>query len=89
MIDSPAWDHVNTKWPLFANEPRNVRFGLAIDGVNPFGRMSTKHSTWPVLLVNYNLPPWLASKNFFIMLTLLIPGPKQVSSEKIDVYLEV
>ena len=35
--DSDAWKHIDSKWPLFAGEARNIRLGLAMDGVNPFG----------------------------------------------------
>jgi hypothetical protein len=41
-----------------------------------------------VFLINYNLPPWLATKPFFLMLSLIIPGKKSVTSDTIDVYLE-
>jgi hypothetical protein len=41
-----------------------------------------------VTLLNYNLPPWLCTKKFFILLTLLIPGKQSVTSEHLDVYLE-
>jgi len=33
-----------------------MRLGLIADGFNPFRSMSTSHSTWPVMLVPYNLP---------------------------------
>ena len=52
----------------------------------PFGEMSSGHSTWPVTLCMYNLPPWLCMKRKFIMMLILIPGPKQ-SGNDIDVYL--
>ncbi|GJZ17162.1 hypothetical protein Tco_0553285 [Tanacetum coccineum] len=48
--------------------------------------MSSKHSTWPVLLCVYNLPPWLCMKRKYIMMSLLIEGPKQPGND-IDVYL--
>lgn len=87
--DSKAWKHVDTNVDAeFAEEPRNVRFGLALDGVNPFGNNSTAWSTWPILLLNYNVPPWLTSKKFFVMLALLIPGPETVSEQNLDIYLE-
>jgi hypothetical protein len=41
-----------------------------------------------MFLINYNLPPWLETKPFFLMLSLIIPGKKSVTSYKIDVYLE-
>jgi hypothetical protein len=41
-----------------------------------------------VTLLNYNLPPWLTTKKFFILLALLIPGKESVTAEVFDVYLE-
>jgi hypothetical protein len=38
-------------------------------------------------MVNYNLPPLLATKNFFIALTLFILGEKAPSGENIDTFL--
>ena len=38
-------------------------------------------------MVTYNLPPWLRMKRKFMMLTLLISGPKQPGVD-IDVYLQ-
>lgn len=58
-VDSLSWAQVNNKWPEFASEARNLRLGLSTDGMNPFSIQNTKYSTWPVLLVNYNLPPTL------------------------------
>ncbi|XP_056688619.1 uncharacterized protein [Spinacia oleracea] len=49
--------------------------------------MSIVHSTWPVILINYNLPPWLLSKSEFLMLALLIPGPLSPDND-IDIYLQ-
>jgi hypothetical protein len=74
--DSPAWNHVDETWPSFASEPRNVRMVLAMDGVNPHKLMRKPNSIWPVLLINYNIPPWLAMKKNYVMLALIMPGPK-------------
>ncbi|XP_050387117.1 uncharacterized protein LOC126803351 [Argentina anserina] len=84
--DSPAWKEVDKLYPSFASDFRNVRLGLASDGFNPFGHLSTSHSTWPVVLTVYNLPPWLCMKKPYIILSLLIPGPKAPGMD-IDVYL--
>ncbi|XP_019191067.1 PREDICTED: uncharacterized protein LOC109185582 [Ipomoea nil] len=84
--DSPQWRNINRMFPEFGNENRNLRLGLCTDGMNPHGNMSSRHSTWPVLLVAYNLPPWLCMKRKYIMLSLLISGPKQPGND-IDVYL--
>ncbi|GJR71664.1 hypothetical protein Tco_0084029 [Tanacetum coccineum] len=48
--------------------------------------MSSRYSTWPVILCIYNLPPWLCMKRKYIMMSLLISGPKQLGND-IDVYL--
>jgi hypothetical protein len=85
--DSKAWEHINATFLDFANEPRNVRLGLAIDGMNPFGEKSNTWSTWLVLVLNYNLPPWLVTKKFFFLLFFIISGPNSVKSNNFDVYL--
>ena len=73
--DSGAWKMFDSKHLEFSSDPPNVRLGLAADGFNPFGIMSTGHSTWPVMLVPYNLPPWLCMKRSSMILSLVIPGP--------------
>ncbi|XP_021811122.1 uncharacterized protein LOC110754366 [Prunus avium] len=84
--DSIAWKEFDLIYPEFAQEPRNIRLGLATDGFNPFGNMSLSYSMWPVIVVPYNLPPWMCMKAQYSMMTLLIPGPKAPSKD-IDVYL--
>ena len=84
--DGSQWRNIDDKYEDFARDPRNLRFGLSTDGLNPFGEQSSSHSTWPVTLCIYNLPPWLCMKRKFIMMTVLIPGPSQPGNN-IDVYL--
>ena len=87
--DSKAWKHVHENIdPSFSQEDRNIHLGLAADGVNPFKLQRANWSTWPVMLLNYNIPPWLTTKKFFIMLALLIPEKQFVTSQFFDVYLE-
>jgi hypothetical protein len=87
--DSKAWRHVHEVVDnTFGNDDRNIHLGLAADGVNPFKLQRCSWSTWPVMLLNYNIPPWLSTKKFFIMLALLIPGKQSVTSEFFDVYME-
>jgi len=85
--DGDTWKSFDAHYPNFAKDPRNVRLGLSSDGFNPFGNMSTAHSTWPVLLVPYNLPPWMCMKQPYFMLSLIIPGPSSLGMN-IDVYLQ-
>ncbi|GLT52919.1 hypothetical protein SLA2020_262280 [Shorea laevis] len=84
--DSIVWKEFDKEHDWFAQDSRNVRLGLASDGFNPFGNMSTSNSIWPVVLVPYNLPPWRCMKDPHIILSLLIPGPTAPGND-IDVYL--
>ncbi len=72
--DSPAWKHVDSTFPDFAEDSRNVRLGLAMEGVNPYKLMRSKHSTWPILLTNYNISNWMSIKKGFVLLSCLIPS---------------
>ncbi|WMV30216.1 hypothetical protein MTR67_023601 [Solanum verrucosum] len=85
--DGEAWKDFDSLHPEFANDARNVRLGLSSDGFNPFRTMSISHSTWPVMLMNYNLSPWSCMKSENIMLSMIIPGPSSPGND-IDVYLQ-
>ncbi|XP_019179175.1 PREDICTED: uncharacterized protein LOC109174391 [Ipomoea nil] len=84
--DSTQWKTFDNVFPEFGNESRNLRLGLCTDGINPHGNLSSKHSSWPVMLVIYNLLPWLCMKRKYILLSLMISGPKQPGND-IDVFL--
>ena len=87
-VDYVQWRNIDRKYKKrFASEVRNIRFGLSTDGVNPFGNMSNSHSTWSVTLCIFNLPSWLYMKRKYILMPLLIEGPKQPGNN-IDVYLK-
>ena len=60
--------------------------GIATDGFNSFGNMHNSYRMWPVILVPYNLPPWKCMKYPFMMMSLLILGPKAPGRD-IDVYV--
>ncbi|XP_050160368.1 uncharacterized protein LOC126633878 [Malus sylvestris] len=84
--DSPSWKLVDHMWPEFGDDPRNLQLAISTDGINPHSALSSRYSCWPVIMVTYNLPPWLCMKRKFMMLTLLISGPKQPGND-IDVYM--
>ncbi|KAL3830913.1 hypothetical protein ACJIZ3_019715 [Penstemon smallii] len=84
--DSVAWKDFDKKYPWFGQDPRNIRLGFASDGFNSFGNMNNSYSIWPVILAVYNLPPWQCMKEPYLMLPLLIPGPRSPGKD-IDVYL--
>jgi DNA-directed RNA polymerase subunit RPC12/RpoP len=80
--------HIDNKWPDFATNPKNIKFGLTTYGFNPFSNKTCIWSTWPVILLVYKLLPWMATKRFFMLLALLIPSKEQIKLENIDVYLQ-
>ena len=55
--------------------------------MNPFNKRMSDHSTCPVLLTMYNIPTWLCQKRKYLLLTILISGPKQPGID-IDVFLK-
>jgi len=85
--DSKAWKTFDFKHPQFASDPQNVRLGLAMDGFNPYGNLSTSHNIWPVVLIPYNLPPWMCMEQISFILSMIIPG-KRAPGNDIDVYLQ-
>nr|GEY44140.1 hypothetical protein [Tanacetum cinerariifolium] len=86
VANSPQWKNIDRYFKKFRSEIRNIQFGLCSDGINPFKSLSSRHSTWPILLCIYNLPPWLCMKQKYIMMSLFIQGLRQPGND-IDVYL--
>ena len=84
--DGEAWQNFDSLNEHFASDPRSIRLGLASDGFNPFGNMSTTYSMWPVVLIPYNLPPWKIAAKTNYLLSLLIPGPKSPTKD-FDVFM--
>nr|XP_017227491.1 PREDICTED: uncharacterized protein LOC108203237 [Daucus carota subsp. sativus] len=84
--DSPQWKTFDDTYKDFGKEPRNLRLALSTDGMNPHRLQSSSHSTWPVILMIYNLAPWLCMKRKYMMMSILISGPIQPGND-IDVYL--
>ena len=62
-------------------------FGLSTNRMNPFNERMSDHNTWLVILTMYNIPTWLCQKRKYLLLTILISGPKQLGID-IDVFLE-
>jgi len=85
--DGEALKHFDSLYLNFSTDARNVRLGLASDGFNPFRTMGIAHSVWPVIVINYNLPPWVSMKPKYFILSLLIPGPTSPGND-VDIYLQ-
>ena len=75
--DSKAMKYIEKKWPeKFKNDPRSVRLGLAIDGVNPFSNQTSNYSCWSIVIINYNIPPWMSIGKENLMLAIIVPRKK-------------
>jgi hypothetical protein len=85
--DSILWKEFDKEHVQFAQNSRNVRLGLASDGFNPFGNMSTSYRMWLLVLVSYNSSPWRCMEDLYMIMSLLIPGPKAPGND-IDVYMQ-
>jgi hypothetical protein len=86
--DATLWKALHAEYRSFGTEPRNIRLGASTDGLNPFGSQSSTHSTWPVFVWIYNLPPWLCMKRKYIHMSILIQGPKCLGND-LNLYLQL
>jgi len=57
LANSETWKLFDSEYIEYSSEPRNVRLGLAANGFNPYGNISSIHGTWPIIFIPYNLPP--------------------------------
>ncbi|KAL6518135.1 hypothetical protein OROMI_033836 [Orobanche minor] len=73
--NSPQWKTFDNTYQDFGKEPRNIRLALSTDGMNTYKLQNNSHSTWPVILIIYNLAPWLCMKRKYMMMSILISGP--------------
>jgi hypothetical protein len=69
-----AWKDFDRKHNWYPENPRNISLGLAIDGFNPFGTMSSSYSMWSVFAILYNFPLWVCMEQSNFMMCLLIPS---------------
>jgi hypothetical protein len=57
----------------FFEDDHEIALGLSLDGMCPFKRR--KASCWPLILINYNLPPDIRTHLHNILCVGVIPGP--------------
>ena len=92
--DSPQWNFVNTELEpeagadMFGRDPWDIHLGLALDGMNPYSEKRSTQSLTPVIVFNYNLPPWMVTKKYFVMLCLLIPTKLSLTGSNFDVFIQ-
>jgi hypothetical protein len=68
----------------YFSKPTDVALGLSTDGFGPF--KSRKHTCWPLIIFNYNLPPSIRTQLEHIMCIGVIPGPN--APKELTTYLE-
>jgi hypothetical protein len=85
--DVEAWEDLDRVYQDFAEDPRNLRLGMATDGFNPFSEQNSRYSMWHVFIVPYNIAPWSCMQESNFMMALLIPGPKSPGKD-FDLFLE-
>jgi hypothetical protein len=74
--DGEAWKVLDRFDVDFTSDARNIRFGMATNGFDPFSTNSASYSCWLIFAVLYNLPPSLCIKFEFMFLCLFIPSPE-------------
>lgn len=67
----------------YFSDRRDVALGLSLDGCTIFNRR--KHSAWPVILINFNLPPKIRTHLRWLLCYAVIPAPTMVKN--LDSYL--
>ena len=59
----------------YFEDPRDITLGVSMDGFTPFKKH--KHTFWPLIIFNYNLPPKIQFLIQHIICIGVIPGPKK------------
>ena len=73
-MDGSSFKDIEDRWPIFKQEPHNLKLSLVADGVNPFGEMRFFYSVWPIFVINNNIPPWISVNREHIMLEMIVLG---------------
>lgn len=84
---SPVWKSWYSPTGIFAGDSRSLSLAICLDGLNPFSREKNSYSVCPMFLMNLNLPSHVRKLAGSIMLTGLIPGPRE--PKHIDPYVDV
>ena len=84
---SEVWKSWYSSTGIFAGDSRNLSFAICLDGLNPFSREKISYSVCPMFLTILNLPPHVRRLAGSIMLTGLIPGPREPKNT--DPYVDV
>jgi len=70
QVDGQTFDH------KYFQDPHDVALGLSLNGFPIFNKRNL--STWPVILINYSLPPDIRTHLLHVLCYGVIPSPKAV-----------
>lgn len=70
LTDRIAWKTFDSQYNDFAFDPCNVKLWLSTNRFNHFGNMIISYSFWPVMLISYNLLPWMCMTQSTFMLII-------------------
>jgi hypothetical protein len=56
--------------------------------MNPYSEKRSTCNLTHVIVFNYNLPPWMVTKKYFVMLCLLIPTQLSLTGANVDVFIQ-
>lgn len=84
---SPAWKEWYGEDGIFHGDRRAISFAICTDGLCPFAHEKNTYTMWPIFLIPLNLPHRLRSNSGSMMLTGIVPGPKE--PEDLDPYLDL
>ncbi len=87
FVNGKTWAHINEAWQNFGNELWNLMLAISTNGFNPFSKKLCTWSTWHVYILFYNLLPWLVTKWFLMLVSLIILGKENINMNNIDVFL--
>ena len=70
QVDGQTFDH------KYFQDPHDIALGLSLDGFPIFNKRNL--SAWPVILINYSLPPDIRTHLLHVLCYGVIPSPKAV-----------
>ena len=85
LVDGYEFREIEEKWPVFKDEPCNVKLSLVANGVNPFGELRSIYLVWPIFVIKNIIPPWMSINKGHIMLTMIVLGTFNININFLNV----
>ena len=82
-----TWQYFDRTYPDFAFDPKSIKLGLCTDDFTPNKEFTKLYSCWPMIVMPYNLPLEMCTKDPYLFLICAILGPNN-SKSIIDVYVQ-